>query len=76
MGPRHSVVKNLRRAKRQGMDEPLAQESGARVYMGALLACRRKRRIRVKLEPLNTIIQVGFDDCFMEIQAVTGFPER
>ena len=70
MGPRHWLappgrrltsiyadVKDPRRDKRQGGDEPRAQESGARVhlYMGALRECRRKRNIRVKRESLNQL---------------------
>jgi hypothetical protein len=48
------ITKDPWRDKRQGRDEPRAQESGARVY-GSPAECRRKRHIRVKRESLNPL---------------------
>ena len=80
MGPRHwvmsiySVVKDPRRGKRQGRDEPRAQEVGARVC-GSVAASGIFGEARAP----KSIIQEGKKGIrsliivFMEIQPVTGF---
>ena len=83
MGPGHrlmsmySVVKDLRRGKRQGRDEPRAQESSARVY-GSVAASG----ISDEAKAPKSIIPEGKKGIrglmivFMEIRAVTGFVEE
>jgi len=55
------------------------RKSPAQKYWEPRPECRRKRRVRVKREPLRTSIQGGKKGVqglvivFMEMQAVTGF---
>jgi len=80
MGPRHySVVKDPRRGKRQGRDEPRAQEAGARVYGERCGSVAANRHIPGEARAPKPIIQEAKKRLrdliivFMEIQPVTGF---
>jgi len=75
------IIKDPWRGKRQGRDEPRAQESGARVYVspaGLPLQAAHSGEARAP----KTIIQEGKKGIrslmivFMEIQPVTDIPER
>ena len=82
----YSVVKELItkdpwRGKRQGRDEPRAQESGARVY-GSLAGVSPQAAYSGEAKAPKAIIQEEKKDflsliiVFMEIQPVTDFTER
>ena len=77
----YSVVKDPRRSKRQGRDEPRAQEAGARVY-GSAVGVSPQAAYSGEARAPESIIQEGkkgipnFMIVFMEIQLVTEFPEE
>ena len=77
----YAVVKDPRRGKRQGRDEPRAQESGARVY-GSPAGVSPQAGYSGEARAPKSIIQEGKKSIrslmivFMKIQPVTGFPER
>jgi hypothetical protein len=75
------ITKDSWRGKRQGGDEPRAQESGARVYVSPAGVSPQAAYSGEARAP-KTIIQEGKKGfqglmiVFMKIQLVTGFPER
>ena len=77
----YAVVKDPRRGKRQGRDEPRAQESDARV-IGSAAGVLPQGAYSGEARAPKSIIQEGKKGSrglmivFIEIRAVTGFSER
>jgi hypothetical protein len=75
------ITKDPWRGKRQGRDEPRAQESGARLYGSPARVSPQAAHSGEATVP-KSIIQEGKKGfrslmiVFMEIQPVTDFPER